>query len=318
MAQRVGQTSRLARDIIVGGPNSAAKMPRLIYGTAWKKERTADFVYAALQAGFRAIDTAAQPRHYNEPGVGQGVRRAVEDGLVKRQDIFIQTKFTALGGQSSITPYDRNAPLAEQVRQSVESSLANFTMADGEEPYLDSLVLHSPMDTLQDTMMVWKTLETYTPHRVRHLGISNTSVSVLQTLCDNMATKPVIVQNRFYARTRFESQVRSFCAQRGIIFQAFWTISANAPLVQSEPVEQIARSANVQLPEAYYSLILGLGDISVLDGTTDEEHMKQDLEGIEKVGLWAEGEGGAEWATALKAFKAIIKDAEQVSQHGNA
>ncbi|PHH83100.1 hypothetical protein CDD82_3510 [Ophiocordyceps australis] len=309
MAQPVAQTSRLAADLVVGGPNSAAKIPRLIYGTAWKKERTADFVYAALQAGFRAIDTAAQPKHYDERGVGQGVRRAIQDGLVKRQDIFIQTKFTALGGQSSITPYDRNAPLDVQVVQSVESSLANFTMADDQEPYLDSLVLHSPMDTLQDTMMVWKMLEAYTPRRIRHLGISNTSLPVLQTLCDNMATKPVIVQNRFHARTGFESPLRGFCAQRGIVFQAFWTISANAALVQSEPVEQIARSANVQLPEAYYSLILGLGCMTVLDGTTDEEHMKQDLEGIQKVGLWAEGEGSAEWATALKAFKAIIKDA---------
>lgn len=65
------------------------KVPRLIYGTAWKKERTAELVYQALRAGFRAIDTAAQPKHYNEKGVGDGIRRAIEEGVVRREDLFV-------------------------------------------------------------------------------------------------------------------------------------------------------------------------------------------------------------------------------------
>jgi hypothetical protein len=44
--------------------------PSVIYGTAWKKEKTADLVALALQQGFRGIDTACQPKHYNEAGVG--------------------------------------------------------------------------------------------------------------------------------------------------------------------------------------------------------------------------------------------------------
>ena len=48
-------------------------MPRLMYGTAWKEERTAEAVTAALQAGFRAIDTANQRKHYHEAGVGEAV-----------------------------------------------------------------------------------------------------------------------------------------------------------------------------------------------------------------------------------------------------
>lgn len=64
-------------------------MPKLVYGTAWKKERTADLVYTALKAGFRGIDTAAQPKHYDEAGVGKGFRKAVSEGLVKRGDVFV-------------------------------------------------------------------------------------------------------------------------------------------------------------------------------------------------------------------------------------
>lgn len=56
-----------------------SSLPAFIYGTAWKAEKTADFVYQAISAGFRAIDTAAQPKHYREDLVGEGVRRAVEE-----------------------------------------------------------------------------------------------------------------------------------------------------------------------------------------------------------------------------------------------
>ncbi|HEX5670819.1 MAG TPA: hypothetical protein VFX66_04720, partial [Sulfuricurvum sp.] len=71
------------------------KMPSLIYGTAWKKERTADLVVQAVLSGFRGIDTACQPKHYEEPLVGAAIRR-LRDHSILREDLFIQTKFTPL------------------------------------------------------------------------------------------------------------------------------------------------------------------------------------------------------------------------------
>jgi diketogulonate reductase-like aldo/keto reductase len=67
----------------------STRIPKLVYGTAWKKERTADLVYQALKAGFRGIDTAAQPRHYQENLVGDGVRRAIKEGVATREDIYV-------------------------------------------------------------------------------------------------------------------------------------------------------------------------------------------------------------------------------------
>lgn len=64
-------------------------MPRLLYGTAWKKEATADLVFKALKAGFRGVDTAAQPRHYNEALVAAGIKEAITKGIVKREDVFV-------------------------------------------------------------------------------------------------------------------------------------------------------------------------------------------------------------------------------------
>lgn len=61
----------------------------MVYGTAWKKERTADLVYEAIKAGFRGIDTAAMKRHYDEVGTGEGIRRAIQDGIVTREDLWV-------------------------------------------------------------------------------------------------------------------------------------------------------------------------------------------------------------------------------------
>lgn len=66
-------------------------VPVFIYGTAWKKDRTADLVHQAINAGFRAVDTAAQPKHYREDLVGEGMRRAIKDGTVRREDLHVSS-----------------------------------------------------------------------------------------------------------------------------------------------------------------------------------------------------------------------------------
>lgn len=67
----------------------AVGKPPFIYGTAWKKENTKKLVTEAVTAGFRAIDTAAQPRHYREELVGDALRDAFESGILTREEIFV-------------------------------------------------------------------------------------------------------------------------------------------------------------------------------------------------------------------------------------
>lgn len=99
-------------------------MPRFMYGTAWKKDRTKDLVELAVRSGFRGIDTACQPKHYYEPGVGDALQALYAEGVVTREDIFLQTKFTSLTGQDpQKIPYDKNANLSQQVHESFTVSL---------------------------------------------------------------------------------------------------------------------------------------------------------------------------------------------------
>ncbi|PQK17061.1 hypothetical protein BB8028_0007g02600 [Beauveria bassiana] len=300
------QASRLARDFTLNGV-SRTRMPKLVYGTAWKKDETARLVYAALKAGFRGIDTAAQPKHYNEQGVATGFKKAVLEGIVKREDVFIQTKFTPPSGQNENAPYDFSASVEDKVHQSVQSSLKNFTI-DGQDAYLDSLVLHSPLDTLDDTIVAWKILEGYHPHKIRNLGISNATLGIVEALHSRVTVKPAIVQKRFYPDTDYEAGLRVFCKEHDVKFQSFWTIGANPHLIKSQPVVNVLQGAGVGVVPAYYALVMGLEGITILDGTTKEAHMKEDLEGLERVGAWADGDGEATWKKALGEFKQLIKE----------
>lgn len=62
-----------------------------IYGAAWKKDHTKGLVKRALKAGFRKIDTAAQPRHYQEELVGEAIRESIKEGTARREDIYVST-----------------------------------------------------------------------------------------------------------------------------------------------------------------------------------------------------------------------------------
>src|SRR3954447_16053078 len=93
-------------------------LPDFLYETAWKEGATRSLVQLALSQGFRGIDTANQRRHYHELAVGQAIAAAIERGLVKRNDLFLQTKFTFQRGQDHRLPYDPTAPIRTQVDQS--------------------------------------------------------------------------------------------------------------------------------------------------------------------------------------------------------
>src|SRR6478672_7276459 len=98
------------------------RAPRFLYGTAWKEQETERLTELALRQGFRGIDTANQRRHYDEAAVGRAVAASVAGGLVTREDVFLQTKFTFQGGQDHRLPYDPRAPITIQVEQSFASS----------------------------------------------------------------------------------------------------------------------------------------------------------------------------------------------------
>src|SRR5262245_36361026 len=114
-------------------------VPCFLYGTAWKEDRTQRLTELALRVGFRGIDTANQRRHYHEAAVGQAVARSVANGVLVRDDLFLQSKFTFRRGQDHRLPYDPAAPVRVQVGQSFVNSLEHLGT-----DRIDSYLLHGP------------------------------------------------------------------------------------------------------------------------------------------------------------------------------
>ncbi|KAI7365665.1 Aldo/keto reductase [Hortaea werneckii] len=289
---------------------SASRLPRLIYGTAWKKERSRALVKQAITAGFRGVDTAAQPKHYQEDLVGLGIQDALRETGLKRQDFYLQTKFTSVYGQDPTKmPYDPKTSITDQVTASVASSLRNLGPTEGEahrSSYIDCLVLHSPFPSANQTEEAWRAMEAHVPDSVRTLGISNIySLPALEELYKFASIKPSVVQNRFFRDTGYDPEIRMFCAEKDITYQSFWTLTANPHLLMSEPARELAKAVGVNLPLALYGLVLGLGRVSVLDGTTNAERMHEDLAGIETISEWQSAHA-SEWSQLQSAFDTLL------------
>jgi diketogulonate reductase-like aldo/keto reductase len=252
---------------------AGVRMPKLLYGTAWKKERTADLVVQAVQSGFRGIDTACQPKHYNEPLVGEALRSLKDQG-VERDTLFLQTKFTPLAGQDPRQlPYDKDSPIESQITQSFEVSRNNLRTQ-----YIDSLVLHSPLEPHGLLMRAWGAMETIQESGgALQLGISNCyDIEVMKQLYADATIKPAVVQNRFYAETGYDADLRNWCSDHGVIYQSFWTLTANPHLLASRMVQTIAQKHKKTAPQIFFRYLSQIG-IVPLTGTCSAQHMREDL-----------------------------------------
>jgi len=203
-------------------------------------------------------------------------------------------------------PYDPESPLDTQIHTSVASSLKNLRYNDADNAsYVDCLLLHSPLPTINQTLQAWKLLESYVPHKIRSLGISNVSLPILQAIFENATVKPAVVQNRFYPQTRYDVPLRAFCREHGIMYQSFWTLTGNPSLLRSEPVAALAQAADIGLPVALYALVIDQG-VVVLIGTTSSHHMRVDLEGVHRVRDWVLSHSD-EFKAISEAFKSLLR-----------
>jgi diketogulonate reductase-like aldo/keto reductase len=250
-------------------------LPDFLYGTAWKEDRTAALTELALRTGFRAIDTANQRRHYFEAGAGEGLAAAYRAGIATRDDLFLQTKFTYQRGQDHRLPYDPAARLAVQVAQSLASSLEHLATDQ-----VDSFVLHGPSSGYEWTEAdaeVWEAMrKERDAGRTRLLGMSNVSLGHLQQLDAGRAELPAFVQNRCFARTGWDREVRAFCTRHKIIYQGFSLLTANPEVLQHPPLIALAAQMNATPAQVVFAFARAVGMLP-LTGTSSAEHMKQDL-----------------------------------------
>lgn len=270
-----------------GGP-----VPRFVYGTAWKEDATEALAAQALTCGFRAIDTANQRRHYFEAGVGAAVAAAIARGEVTREELFLQTKFTYPRGQDHRVPYDLGAAAGDQVRQSFASSLEHL-----QTDHVESYVLHGPergtgLSTADRE--VWSAMsELAARGQIGRLGISNVTAEQLTALCALTSAdqapaasggalvrpvfaRPTFVQNRCYARTGWDRDVRAVCRREGIVYQGFSLLTANRQVLEHPILLRVAVRLGATPAATVFRFAIELGMLP-LTGTTSSDHMRADL-----------------------------------------
>ncbi|WOO79271.1 NADPH-dependent D-xylose reductase II,III [Vanrija pseudolonga] len=189
--------------------------------------------------------------HYQEDLVGKGLQRAISEKLVSRNDVWLQTKFTSLDGQDLTRPipYHRDAPVAEQVRQSVGDTLAAYRAL---EAFVDAGAITS-------------------------LGVSNIyDPDELAWLIGAARVPVAYVQNRWYEGNGWNWPIYDLCQKHGIAYQSFWTLSGSPSLLAHPLLKKLAQRHKVT-PEAAVYRLCELWNITPLCGSTNPKHMAQAL-----------------------------------------
>lgn len=201
--------------------NNGLKMPLVGYGVFRVPEGDdlAEAVKTAIAKGYRSIDTAQVYR--NEESVGRGIRAAIEEGLVTRDELFITSKVwnDGLSYEETLAAYD--------------SSLEKIGL-----DYLDLYLVHWPgID--ENYIEVYKALEKiYQDGRVRSIGVSNFHVHHLENLLKETTVVPVINQIEFHPHLTQE-EVRAYCQDKGIQVEA-WSPLMNGSLLEEALIQELA------------------------------------------------------------------------------
>jgi methylglyoxal/glyoxal reductase len=204
--------------------NNGIEMPEIGYGVFRVEDgkELEDAVVTAIRSGYRSIDTAAI--YGNERSVGNGIRKAIEEGLVTREDLFVTSKVWNVHASydQTITDYEQTLE-----RMGLE--------------YLDLYLIHWPG---QDKYLEpWKALEhLYKEGRVKSIGVSNFQVHHLENLLKSAEVTPVINQIEFHPKLT-QLEVRDYCLQHDIQVEA-WSPLMNAELLNHDKVKEIAAKYN--------------------------------------------------------------------------
>jgi len=201
--------------------NNGLNMPLVGYGVFRVPEGDdlAEAVKTAIAKGYRSIDTAQVYR--NEESVGRGIRAAIEEGLVTREELFLTSKVwnDGLSYEETLAAYD--------------SSLEKIGL-----DYLDLYLVHWPgID--QNFIEVYKALEKiYQDGRVRSIGVSNFHVYHLESLLKETTVVPVINQIEFHPHL-IQEEVRAYCKDKGIQVEA-WSPLMNGSLLEEALIQELA------------------------------------------------------------------------------
>ncbi|GAA4400282.1 aldo/keto reductase [Tsukamurella soli] len=249
----LNETYTLAGDI---------EIPKLGLGTWFIDDAAAaDAVRAAVQIGYRNIDTAQA--YGNERGVGEGVRTSG----VPREELFVSTKLAA-----EIKDYD-------QAVAAIDGSLEKLGV-----DYIDLLLIHAPQpwsdfrggDYSEGNRRAWRALEAaHRAGRVRSVGVSNFLPEDLEDILEHGTITPQVNQILVHAGNT-PGELIAYCENKGILVEAYSPI-AHGEILGNADVAAIAEKYGASVPQLCIRYTLQLGAVS-LPKTANPDHMRSNAQ----------------------------------------
>ena len=252
--REVGQFDFQSKTVLL---NSGYSMPILGLGTyALDHDTCVQSVKALLAGGGRLIDTAYM--YGNEEAVGEGVRQAMAEYGIPREEIFVITK---------IYPNQFNRPEA-----SIDMALEKLNLG-----YIDMMLLHHPG---AGDVQAYRAMEAYAAQgKIRSLGLSNWYVEELTDFLPQVKIRPALVQNEIHPYYQ-EQDVVPFIQSQGIVVQCWYPLGGRgytAELLNDEVIRRIAERHGVSSAQVILRWDLQRG-IVVIPGSSNPDHIREDLD----------------------------------------
>ena len=238
--------------------NSGYTMPVLGLGT-WTQddETTANSVYCALKNGYRLIDTA---QYYgNEAGVGEGVRKAIGEGIVKREDVFITSK---------VMPTNYNNAYSSIAQSNEKIGLG----------YIDLMLIHQ---SGSNDKQVYRALEQAVKDGTVHsIGISNYYTKAeFDRITEDAEIMPAVVQNEnhpFYQNTEFQEYVKQY----GTVVESYYPLGGRGhtqDLLGNETINEIAKAHNKTAAQIILRWHVQSGYVTI-PGSSNPNHIAENID----------------------------------------
>lgn len=238
--------------------NSGYEMPINGLGTySLHGDECINSVKSALSSGVRLIDTASA--YGNEEEIGQAIRESVDEGIIKREDIFVTTK---------IYPGDEMA----NPESSIQACLDRLNIG-----YVDMMLLHHP-DT--NDVKAYKAMEQFVKDgKIRSIGLSNWYVEELTEFLPQVDTVPALIQNEIHPYYQ-ENVVIPFIQEKGIVVQGWYPLGGRGhtgELLSDPVISEIANAHGVSSAQVILRWNLQKG-VVVIPGSSNPDHIKENTE----------------------------------------
>ncbi len=236
--------------------SSGYDMPIIGLGTySLHGEKCVNAILSAIRLGYRKFDTASF--YGNEEEVGQAIRQAISEGLVKREDVFVTTKLYP----NEFAEADKN----------IERCLRKLDIG-----YIDLMLLHHPGS---HDVEAYKVMERYVEQgKIHSLGVSNYYIKEMTDFLPQVDIKPVLDQNEIHPYYQ-DKAVIEYLHENEIIVEAWYPLGGrgyNTELMKEPVIIDIARNHGKSLVQTILRWDLQNG-VVVIPGSSNPAHQKENI-----------------------------------------